>query len=106
MIQKIDKKAVQDAVQMAYDRCKNETGGKNADYIPYLADVPSNLFGIAACLPDGDVVAVTESVVARCQGNYATCEQIAEDVRARTGGKTAGVAFPHCHLPERHCKGF
>ena len=28
---------------------------------------------------DGDVVAVTESVVARCQGNYATCEQIAED---------------------------
>ena len=30
MIQKIDKKAVQDAVQMAYDRCKNETGGKNA----------------------------------------------------------------------------
>ena len=42
----------------------------------------------------GDVVAVTESVVARCQGNYATCEQIAEDVRARTGGKTVGVAFP------------
>ena len=61
MIQKIDKKAVQDAVQMAYDRCKNETGGKNADYIPYLADVPSNLFGIAACLPDGDVVAVGDT---------------------------------------------
>ena len=61
MIQKIDKKAVQDAVQMAYDRCKNETGGKNADYIPYLADVPSNLFGIAACLPDGDMVAVGDS---------------------------------------------
>ena len=61
MIQKIDKKAVQDAVQMAYDRCKNETGGKNADYIPYLADVPSNLFGIAACLADGDVVAVGDT---------------------------------------------
>ncbi len=61
MIQKIDKKAVQDAVQMAYDRCKNETGGKNADYIPYLADVPSNLFGIAACLPDGDMVAVGDT---------------------------------------------
>lgn len=61
MIQKIDKKAVQDAVQMAYDRCKNETGGKNADYIPYLADVPSNLFGIAACLPDGDVVTVGDT---------------------------------------------
>ena len=43
---------------------------------------------------DGDVVAVTESVVARCQGNYATCEQIAEDVRAKTGGQTVGVTFP------------
>ena len=43
---------------------------------------------------DKDVAAVTESVVARCQGNYATCEQIAEDVRAKTGGKTVGVAFP------------
>ena len=58
MIQKIDKKAVQEALRTAYERCKNETGGKNADYIPYLANVPSNLFGIAACLPDGDVVAV------------------------------------------------
>ena len=43
---------------------------------------------------DGDVVAVTESVVARCQGNYATCEQIAADVKARTGGQTVGVTFP------------
>ena len=43
---------------------------------------------------DGDIVAVTESVVARCQGNYATCEQIAADVKAKTGGKTVGVAFP------------
>ena len=43
---------------------------------------------------DGDVVAVTESVVARCQGNYATVEQIAADVRAKTGGQTVGVAFP------------
>ena len=43
---------------------------------------------------DGDVVAVTESVVARCQGNYATCEQIAADVKAKTGGVTVGVTFP------------
>ena len=43
---------------------------------------------------DGDVVAVTESVVARCQGNYATCEQIAADVKAKTGGLTVGVTFP------------
>ena len=37
---------------------------------------------------DGDIVAVTESVVARCQGNYATVAQIAADVRAKTGGQT------------------
>ena len=43
---------------------------------------------------DGDVVAVTESVVARCQGNYATVEQIAADVKAKTGGATVGVTFP------------
>ena len=43
---------------------------------------------------DRDIVAVTESVVARAQGNYATLEQIARDVRVKTGGDTVGVAFP------------
>ena len=43
---------------------------------------------------DRDVVAVTESVVARAQGNYCTIEQIAKDVKAKTGGETVGVAFP------------
>ena len=43
---------------------------------------------------DRDVVAVTESVVARAQGNYASLDQIAADVRAKTGGGTVGVAFP------------
>ena len=43
---------------------------------------------------DRDVVAVTESVVARSQGNYATVAQIAADVRAKTGGGTVGVCFP------------
>ncbi len=43
---------------------------------------------------DKDVVAVTESVVARAQGNYATIAQIAADVRAKTGGGTVGVCFP------------
>lgn len=43
---------------------------------------------------DRDVVAVTESVVARAQGNYATVAQVAADVKAKTGGGTVGVAFP------------
>ena len=41
-----------------------------------------------------DVVAVTEAVVARAQGNYATVDQIAADVRAKLGGETIGVLFP------------
>lgn len=45
-------------------------------------------------LRDRDVVAVTEAVVARAQGNYATIEQIAEDVRNKFGEETVGVLFP------------
>ena len=45
-------------------------------------------------LRDRDVVAVTEAVVARAQGNYATTNQIAEDVRTKFGGETLGVIFP------------
>ena len=43
---------------------------------------------------DRDVVAVTESVVARSQGNYCTIDNIAEDVRKKLGGGTIGVIFP------------
>ena len=45
-------------------------------------------------LRDRDVIAVTESIVARAQGNYATVQNIADDVRAKTGGETLGVIFP------------
>ena len=41
-----------------------------------------------------DVVAITESVVARAQGNYASVDAIATDVRAKLGGETVGVIFP------------
>ena len=45
-------------------------------------------------LRDRDVVAVTESVVARAQGNYASIDAIAKDVKAKLGGETIGVIFP------------
>ena len=45
-------------------------------------------------LRDRDVVCVTESIVARAGGNYAPVEDIAQDVRAKTGGGTVGVIFP------------
>ena len=45
-------------------------------------------------LNDRDVVAVTESVVARAQGNYASVDAIAKDVKNKLGGETVGVIFP------------
>ena len=41
-----------------------------------------------------DIVALTESIVARAQGNYASVDAIAKDVRAKLGGETIGVIFP------------
>ena len=43
---------------------------------------------------DRDIVAMTEAIVARAQGNYASVEDIAQDVRAKLGGETIGVIFP------------
>lgn len=45
-------------------------------------------------IEDNDVLAVTESIVARSQGNYVTTEQIGRDVREKLGGGTIGVIFP------------
>ena len=45
-------------------------------------------------LRDRDIVCVTESVVARAQGNYANVDAIAADVKAKLGGETVGVIFP------------
>ena len=43
---------------------------------------------------DRDVISITESIVARAQGNYATVADIAADVKAKLGGETVGVIFP------------
>ena len=101
MIQKIDKAAVKEALEMAYDRSKNETGGKNADYIPYLANVPSNLFGIAACLPDGEVIAVgdtdykfgIESVSKVPTAILAMNQHSGHEVLAKIGADATGLPF-------------
>jgi len=45
-------------------------------------------------LRDRDVISVTESIVARSQGNYASVDDIAADVKAKTGGETVGVILP------------
>ena len=101
MIQKIDKQHVQEAVQEAYERFKGVNEGKNADYIPYLANVPANLFGIAACLPDGEVIAVgdtdykfgIESVSKVPTAILAMNQYSAEEVLEKIGADATGLPF-------------
>ena len=45
-------------------------------------------------LRDKDVISITESIVARAQGNYASVDDIAKDVKEKLGGETVGVIFP------------
>ena len=64
-----------------------------------LAEIVTNSLLEAAredgfALRDRDIVAMTEAIVARAQGNYATVDEIAADVRAKLGGETIGVIFP------------
>ena len=49
------------AVREAYEKFKNDPGGKNADYIPYLAKVPSKLFGIAIVTTDNQVLTMGDT---------------------------------------------
>lgn len=45
-------------------------------------------------LHNRDVLGITEAILARSQGNYATCEQIAADIRAKFGGEELAIVFP------------
>lgn len=61
MTKKITITQLKDAVQKAYVEVKNNTEGHNADYIPYLANVDKDLFGISMCLSDGQRIEVGDT---------------------------------------------
>ncbi|MBQ7883839.1 MAG: coenzyme F420-0:L-glutamate ligase [Phascolarctobacterium sp.] len=69
---------------------------REGDNLPEI--VVNSVMEAAKCegfeLRDRDVISVTESVVARAQGNYATVDDIAADVKQKLGGETIGVIFP------------
>ena len=101
MGQKITKQDVRDAVQHAFEQTKAVSGGKNADYIPYLANVPSDLFGIVVCLPDGEIIATgdteykfgIESVSKVPTAILAMNQYSAEEVLAKIGADATGLPF-------------
>lgn len=69
---------------------------RNGDDI--VSIVADSVLEAAKCdgfeIHDRDIIAMTEAIVARAQGNYATTSDIAEDVKAKFGGETVGVIFP------------
>ena len=101
MGQKLTKQDVRDAVQHAFEQTKAVTGGKNADYIPYLANVPSDLFGIAVCLPDGEIIAAGDTEykfgiesVSKVPTAILTMNQyIPEEVLTKIGADATGLPF-------------
>ena len=65
------------------------------DIVQVVADsVEAAMRDDGFALRERDVVCVTESVVARADGNYCTVDDIAADVRQKLGGETVGVIFP------------
>ncbi|MEG1762032.1 MAG: glutaminase A [Bacteroidales bacterium] len=58
---KLSTAQIKEATQEAYELFKNNTEGKNADYIPFLANVPSHLFGISICLNNGELIEFGDS---------------------------------------------
>ena len=61
MITRLTFDQISTAVHDAYEACKDIKGGQNAHYIPYLANVNSDLFGISLCLPDGRLISVGDT---------------------------------------------
>lgn len=57
----LTKSQIEQAVNEAYAECKGITGGANANYIPYLANIDPNLFGISVTLLDGTVINVGDT---------------------------------------------
>lgn len=101
MTQIIDKDRLQEVLEQAYEKFRSDEEGKNADYIPYLASVPSKLFGIAATLPDGQMVTIgdcdyafgIESVSKVPTALLAMSQHSAEEVLNKIGADATGLPF-------------
>ena len=84
---------------------------KQGDDLPtMITEVVTNFLNQEAVTAnDKDVLAITESVVARAQGNYITVDNIAQDVREKFADSVIGVIFPilssRCHLRPRYPRG-
>ena len=89
------------AVTEAQKRYAGLTDGKNADYIPYLAGIPSNLFGVAASAPDGTVKEAGDAAYALAIESIAKVFTLAlvlqesgpQIVQGKLGANATGLPF-------------
>jgi len=92
---------LQSVVNQAYEKFKGDTSGKNADYIPYLASVPSNLFAVVIVTADGQVFSAGDMNYAfsiqSCSKVFTMCqvmEESGEDaVFKKIGVEPTGMPF-------------
>ena len=102
--------AIKAAVEAGYAAALKTTGGANADYIPYLAKVPSNLCAVCAVTPDGKVFAAGDSTygfafesISKVVTMALAMEQSgAEVVRAKVGARPTGLPFNSVMALELH----
>ncbi|MDT7858339.1 glutaminase A [Rubrivirga sp. S365] len=98
------------AVETAYEHAKPLGGGKNADYIPYLASVPSDLLGVAAVTREGEVHQAGDSQYAFAIESISKVPTLAlvmeaigpEKVRAQIGVDPTGLPFDSVMALELH----
>lgn len=92
---------VREALLSAHVKFSADLGGKNADYIPYLANVDSSLFGIAVTMMDGEVISVgdseykfgIESISKVATALLAMSQHSADEVLAKIGADATGLPF-------------
>ena len=95
------KAQVDAVVREAYEKFKNDTGGKNADYIPYLAQVDSKLFGIAIVTTDNQVLTMGDikysfsiQSISKVFSQALAMEELgAQKVFEKVGNEPTGRAF-------------
>jgi glutaminase len=93
--------ALQRVTDEAYAKYKGDTTGKNADYIPYLASVPSNLFGVCIVTTDGQVFSAGDVNYAfsiqSCSKVFTLCQVMQESgeeaVLRKIGVEPTGMPF-------------
>lgn len=92
---------VKEAMEAAYEDALKETSGKNADYIPYLADINPDIFGITICLPNGEIFGIgdsgykfgIESISKVSTALLAMQQHSAADILEKIGADATGLPF-------------